>query len=138
METQGMQFTSITKFLDQKGWLVEDWVGKEATRKPLRLIEARTRFVKQDLTKYVSSVQAVLLHPLPGIPAWQDVLGNALKSAHEALVVTVPLPFSDPYGARIVDGTMQWNHNALLIWFEHWDVKEEHDEQVTVFYVSKR
>jgi hypothetical protein len=138
METTSVQFTGVTKFLDQKGWLVEDWAGKEATRKPLRLIEARTRYVKQDLTKYVSSVQAVLLHPLPGIPAWQDVLGNALKSAHEALVVTVPLPFSDPYGTRVVDGVYQWNHNGLLVWFEHWDVREEQTAEFALFYVSKR
>jgi len=138
MEPTSGLFPNVVKFLDRPGWLVEDWAGKDATRKPLRLIEARTRFVKQDLTKYVSSVQAVLLNPLPGRAGWQDVLGNALKSAHEALVMVVPLPFSDPYGTRVVDGALRFNHVELLVWFEHWTVKEEFDSVHTVFYVSKR
>lgn len=129
---------NVVKFLDQTGWLVEDWAGPAATRTPLRLHEARTRFVTQDLTTYTSSVQAVLLNPLPGILGWRDVLGNALKSAHEGLIVVVPLPFSDPYGPQVVDGLLQFSHRELLVWFEHWDVKEEYDATTVVFYLSKR
>lgn len=129
------------KFLDHAGWLVEDWLPAEPwpdVDRKWAFHEAKLRRVRTDLTKYVSSVQGVVLSPLPGVVGWQEILGHALKSAHERLVITVPLPFSDPYGTRVVDGGMQFNRRELLVWFEAWEVVTEEVEGMTMFFLSKR